>query len=100
MTSAVNAVGIDSHPLTTVSPRFQMVLRRFSRTMISSGRKGPAPLYRTSVALFLRRLTSGGSPEEESLHESADRYELCRRGAARREQSGSGANPDSEQCGS
>src|SRR3989442_5316602 len=59
MPSAVKAVGIDSHPLTGVSPRFHIVLRRFSRTVLSLRADTPGPLYRTSVALVLRRAARG-----------------------------------------
>src|SRR3989442_13876426 len=67
MTSAVKAVGIDSHPLTAVSPRFHIVLRRFFRTVLSPRADAPRPLYRTSVALVLRRAAPGGPPEAEFM---------------------------------
>src|SRR5881296_2312844 len=60
MTSAVNPVGMASQPLTTVSPRFHIVLSRFSRTALSLRAGGPGPLYRTSVALVLRRASTRG----------------------------------------
>src|SRR2546426_5464674 len=60
MTSAVNPVGMASQPLTTVSPRFHIVLSRFSRTALSLRAGGPGPLYRTSVALVLRRASTPG----------------------------------------
>src|SRR5438309_11194289 len=62
MTSAVKALGIDSHQLTAVSPRFNIVLRRFSRTVLSLRADAPRPLYRTSVALVLRRAAPGVAP--------------------------------------
>src|SRR5947208_3471381 len=67
MTSAVKAVGIDSHPLTAVSPRFHIVLRRFSRTVLSLRADTPGPLYRTSVALVLRRATPGWPPRRSVM---------------------------------
>src|SRR3989449_11193689 len=92
MTSAVKAVGIDSHPLTAVSPRFHIVLRRFSRTVLSLRADTPGPLYRTSVALVLPRAAPGGPPEEE-WHEGAGRHQPRRPRAGRPDRSRGGSNP-------
>src|SRR2546422_10329747 len=92
MTSAVKAVGIDSHPLTAVSPRFHIVLRRFSRPVLSLRADTPRPLYRPSVALVLRRAAPGGPPAGEG-HEGADRHPSRRRRAGRPERSGGGSKP-------
>src|SRR5438094_345372 len=68
MTSAVKAVGIDSHPLTAVSPRFHIVLRRFSRTVCSPfGRIRPghctAPRWHSSCGERRR----GGPPRRSVM---------------------------------
>src|SRR3989442_9072735 len=92
MTSAVKAVGIDSHPLTAVSPRFHIVLRRFSRTVLSLRADTPRPLYRPPVALLLRRAAPGGPPQEQ-CHEGADPPQPPRRRAGRPDPARRRSNP-------
>src|SRR5947208_15869337 len=96
MTSAVKAVGIDSHPLTAVSPRFHIVLRRFSRTVLSLRADTLGPLYRTSVALVLRPATPRGGPPRRTRDESPDHHQHRRGGAGRLDRPGGGSSPVGE----
>src|SRR5438034_1014494 len=95
MTSAVKAVGIDSHPLTAVSPRFHIVLRRFSRTVLSLRADTLGPLYRTSVALVLRP-AAPGCPPRRTRDESPDHHQHRRGGAGRPDRPGGGSSPVGE----
>src|ERR1043166_555109 len=58
MTSAENALGIDSQPFTTASPFFQISLNLFARTgaLLSHPGRSPAPGHRGLYALGRSRL--------------------------------------------
>src|SRR5215510_7566853 len=55
MTSAEKALGIDSHPLTTASPRPQIFLSVFSRTVLSPLRRPPLRVMCGRMVLYSPR---------------------------------------------